>query len=52
MNIKHHIEELERKVEKIKSEPVKNWIFGITKKIKIKSIQNKIKSLKKKLNNN
>jgi len=47
MNIKHHIEELENKIEHIKNEPVKNWIHGISKKLKIRKIENKIKSLKK-----
>lgn len=47
MNTKHHIEELEKKIEHIKNDPTKNWIHGISKKLKIRKIENKIKSLKK-----
>ena len=48
MNHEHHIQELEKKIEHIKNEPIKGWIGSLAKAIKIKKIQNKIRSLKKK----
>lgn len=48
MNREHHIEELEKKIDHIKKEPIKNWLGKVTKTIKIKNIQRKINSLKKK----
>ena len=52
MNNKNHIEELEKRIKHIKEEPIRNWIHGISKKLKIRKIENKIKSLKKIINGN
>lgn len=48
MNTQHHIEELERAIDHIKNEPVKNWLHKISKSIKVRKIQKKIDDLKKK----
>jgi hypothetical protein len=47
MNNKHHIQELENAIEHIKKEPIKGWIGKISKALKIKKIERKIQSLKK-----
>jgi predicted RNase H-like nuclease (RuvC/YqgF family) len=51
MNKKHHIEELEAAIERIKKEPASSWIGKLGKSIKIQKIERKIKSLKKELGN-
>ncbi len=47
MNKEHHIQELERKIKEIEKEPVRYWLGKITKAVKIKKIERKIRSLKK-----
>lgn len=47
MNTRHHIEELQRAIEHIKSEPTKNWLHKISKSIKVQKIRRKINELKK-----
>lgn len=47
MNVEHHIQELEMKIKHIKEEPIKGWMGHITKAMKVKKIETKIKSLKK-----
>ena len=51
MNREHHIQELEAAIEHIKKEPVKGWLGRVTKSYKIKKIEKKIKSLKKRVGN-
>ena len=48
MNIEHHIQELEASIQHIKNEPIKSWLHKVSKSIKIRKIQKKIDSLKKK----
>jgi hypothetical protein len=49
MNKQHHIQVLEKAIEHIKNEPVKGWIGKITKSMKIRKIEKKIRLLKKEL---
>jgi|CryBogDrversion2_1035201.scaffolds.fasta_scaffold574741_1 hypothetical protein len=49
MNREHHIQELEAAIEHIAKEPAKGWLHGITKSLKVKKIEMKIKSLRKKI---
>jgi hypothetical protein len=48
MNREHHIRVLEKAIERIKKEPIRWWIGKVTKSYKIKKIQKKIDSLRKK----
>jgi len=49
MNIEHHITELEKRIESIEKEPTKGWIGKVSKSVKIKRIERKIKSLRREL---
>ena len=47
MNKQHHIKELEMKTEHIRKEPVKGWLGRISKSVKVRKIEKKIRSLRK-----
>lgn len=47
MNKLHHIEKLEREIEKIKNAPVKHFLGKIGKAWRIDRLQRKIRDLKK-----
>ncbi len=47
MNREHHIKELEMKIERIRKEPVKGWLGKISKSMKVRKIEKKIRSLRK-----
>ncbi len=47
MNKEHHIRELEMKIDHIRKEPIKGWLGKITKSVKIRKIEKKIRSLQK-----
>ena len=48
MNKEHHIQELQKKIEQIEKDPIKSWIGRVTKIVKIRKIEKKIRSLRKK----
>lgn len=47
MNREHHIQELEKRIDHIKNEPTKGWLGKISKSIKVRRIEKKIRELKK-----
>lgn len=47
MNKEHHIRELEMKIDHIRKEPIKGWLGRISKSVKIRKIEKKIRSLQK-----
>lgn len=47
MNKEHHILELKKKIEHIEKEPIRHWLGKVTKLVKIKKLEKKIKSLEK-----
>ncbi|MBN8686425.1 MAG: hypothetical protein J0M10_05385 [Chitinophagales bacterium] len=47
MNKEHHIKELEMRIEHIRKEPVKGWLGRISKSMKVRKIEKKIRSLRK-----
>lgn len=47
MNKEHHIKELEMRIEHIRKEPVKGWLGKISKSMKVRKIEKKIRSLRK-----
>lgn len=47
MNKEHHIQELQMKIDHIRKEPIKGWLGKISKSVKIRKIEKKIRSLQK-----